>query len=379
MKPEAKCFSLAMCVLLLAQSRSLEEDQSELMAPLLWWFALICGFRLAFCDDCTEQLLIASARRPRIRMIPSECNDFFSSFYQVTLAFYQSETQTRFNEWASRIDQNSSIFVCAPGTCSEEHGLLVAYLVCLLATQEPRCVEILHAPHHLGHGEVVDFVAMSGVCVRKGLPVDALTWDFSDEASSTARGLLMEAADAVMQAEAAAKRKERQALEELSLVRAQKHRLQEHYLAPCWQPLFFSPDSEFGMGPRHWWTLGTSSLAICPPHCDRGKQRCCKRSAMTCLTPADLGHHPEACPPLQRAKPGRSSRATVAWGSRSCSCRAYACEIAPRHLATIFWFKRTSTGYTLTSCVCFLEQHRLNGNGVSQPAGASLHSHGPPD
>ena len=136
-------------------------------------------------DDCTEQMLVASATRPRIRMLP-KCNVFLSSVFEVSLKFYQADVQATFEEWAAQSANSSipSLRACMPGTCSEEHVPAVAYLICLMATREPRCVEMLDISSW--EAEVPGFAAVSGVLLAQGPAVDFITWDLSDAGSSSA-------------------------------------------------------------------------------------------------------------------------------------------------------------------------------------------------
>ena len=190
---------------------------------------------VAVGDDCTDQILVASATRPRIGL--PKCIQFLSSLFEVSLQFYQGDIRSKFTQWTAMRSIDSKIHACVPGTCSEEHIPAVAYLVCLMVTQEPRCVEMLQISSP--EAEIVGFAKVSAVLLVQGMAVQIQTWFLSDWQSSSAREALMEASTALVKKEGELRRKERQVQRELQALREQKLLLNGHYttLVDTWNQL----------------------------------------------------------------------------------------------------------------------------------------------
>ncbi|CAE7664439.1 unnamed protein product [Symbiodinium sp. CCMP2592] len=196
---------------------------------------LLLPLGVAVGDHCTDQILVASATRPRVGL--PACIQFLSSLFEVSLQFYQSDIQSKFTEWTAMRNVSSTIHACVPGTCSEEHIPAVAYLVCLMVTQEPRCVEMLQISSP--EAEIVGFAKVSAVLLIQGMAVQIQTWFLTDWQSSNAREALIEASTALVKKETELRRKERQVQRELQALREQKLLLQGHFttLVDTWNQL----------------------------------------------------------------------------------------------------------------------------------------------
>ncbi|CAE7228133.1 unnamed protein product [Symbiodinium sp. CCMP2456] len=149
----------------------------------------------------------------------------------------RGDIQSKFTEWTAMRNIDSKIHACVPGTCSEEHIPAVAYLVCLMVTQEPRCVEMLQISSP--EAEIAGFVKVSAALLVQGMAVQIQTWFLSDWQSSNAREGLIEASTALVKKEAELRRQERQVQSSLQALREQKLLLNTHYttLVDTWNQL----------------------------------------------------------------------------------------------------------------------------------------------